>query len=469
MLNYKSALKSYYAICIVLLLASWWAFGLAAIEPSLIYQPLKSYLLPIQLEENSSLLNASSCLWTHPQVLIAKHYRIINEIFNVILASGLSLVFFSIYFSSELKQNTLSSIQKHSLILAALFSLAIPSDSSDMFGYIARGAQQVYFNLNPFTHVVSEISHWREQDLLANLMWQNNPSPYGPLFMLLSAFLTLVSFKNFYLALLIFKLFNFVLFYLLLKLFTKFTNNIRVYALLSLNPFFLVEILWNGHNDILMAFLLLYLLHLLIHQSRYNSAVFICFLGLLIKYLTIVLLPLILIYAWKQARNCPYWGLASGLGLTGLLIGFYDLFNSQHQAISENATLSHKSLFDAINSLYKYFSHQDLPSFCKMIFFCAFVIFALWIYYKFWRYSDSNKLLQYSFYLLAVLICLVSPKFHSWYLINFLPLGLLVEPWLMGLLTGFHLFSITLVDQANIVNFVLLTLVPWIIYKKQKS
>ena len=69
-----------------------------------------------------------------------------------------------------------------SFVFAAIFLFMIPNDSSDIYGYLARGSQQIDYGLNPYHFTVSEIDQWLEQPLLANInhLWSYNPAPYGP-------------------------------------------------------------------------------------------------------------------------------------------------------------------------------------------------------------------------------------------------------------------------------------------------
>ena len=67
--------------------------------------------------------------------------------------------------------------------LTALFTLTSPILSSDIFGYIAYAHLGVLAGLNPYTHGAQATPH---DPLLALVYWRTQPSPYGPLFTLLT-------------------------------------------------------------------------------------------------------------------------------------------------------------------------------------------------------------------------------------------------------------------------------------------
>ena len=67
--------------------------------------------------------------------------------------------------------------------LTALFTLTSPILSSDIFGYVAYAHLGVLAGLNPYTHGAQAAPH---DPLLALVYWRAQPSPYGPLFTLIT-------------------------------------------------------------------------------------------------------------------------------------------------------------------------------------------------------------------------------------------------------------------------------------------
>src|SRR5919202_27946 len=91
------------------------------------------------------------------------------------------------------------------LNLSAVF--VYPFHSTDVFGYINRGWQQVHYGQNPYVYTTSEIPGWRQDPMIWE-HWIYNPNPYGFLFTLLTRLLCQVGGGNWALTLLLFKAVN---------------------------------------------------------------------------------------------------------------------------------------------------------------------------------------------------------------------------------------------------------------------
>src|SRR6185437_4874217 len=70
------------------------------------------------------------------------------------------------------------------------------------------------------------------------------------------------------------------------------------------NPMIIVEFASEGHNDSLMIFLVLAALALAIH-ARPAASVMALILGVLTKYLPLILLPAQVIYLWRTRQRRP--------------------------------------------------------------------------------------------------------------------------------------------------------------------
>ncbi len=543
----------YILIFITILAASWQAFVRAFLDPSLIYLPLRSFFLAIRLNSESPFYNLPGWILANDAIKPFISFKIVNEVTFFILI----IIFVSIFFKLlDLKQWFLSKAEAPSetnfkdlvknlsfvvksffvtvkdavskkkvphhathtfmpknifeidysqitflsLMLSFLAVFFFPGDSSDLFGYIARGAQQAIYDQNPFAELVSTIPNWQQDPFFANFLWSTNPSPYGPFFMLICKAIVNLSFGNFWLALGLFKLLNWFIFFLLVSLtytilndqnFSKYLFPSKnhehigkmkkvIYSLIALNPFLIIESVWNAHNDIFMAFFILFALYMLFKKS-FNFAIIGITCATLIKYFSLVLVPIMLIYYVKFImdkvskegksisvywENFPLWGILLSAGLSYYVFSFYDLTNMKLERISENMILSHKSLFDLFNSLYKYIAHQDLPLIMKEVFLGGFLAYLIYMVYKYFKSDKELDLFEYSFWILFALIFIASPKFHSWYLCTILPLMAICKPRLALVLSCTHLLSLTLIDQANILNFALMTAVPVMLYLK---
>jgi len=483
---------------------SWINFFKAANDPNLIYNSLKSYFLPLELKGPLKEALASVSQVTVPdlnvpyfqvsfsQLKIKSFYKICEELSRWLIISVYALSFFLIFRLKSLLKLNRSQLFFYASLLFLVGALCLPNDSSDLYGYVARGAQQLYWAQNPFASVVSEIENWRQNIFLVNMQWENNPAPYGPLFMLLCKLLLSLSFGNFCFSLFLFKIVNICAFFIMVKLLMSFITGEeaqkRLFLLLAFNPFFFMEVAWNGHNDVLMC-LFICLSFYFMRRENAPWAVLMLSLAILIKYLAIVLLPLLCIVLIlklksldrKASINLLLFSVLS-LSLVAFFTFYYDLLNIDYSRFNKNLTLSHKSLFNTVSTLSESLMGYALPATFKYIFIGAFIIFAFSIYWKFFKtaqnalkvtYTEDLKaklltdsLITYSFLLMAVLVLLLSPKFHSWYLLSFLPFGFISFPAFSLVLSFTHLLSFTFIDQANILNFLVMTVLAWFITRR---
>jgi hypothetical protein len=285
------------------------------------------------------------------------------------------------------------------------------------------------------------------------------------------------------------------------------SDSSRAWYLVALNPLLIIQGLWNGHNDLLLAALCFAPVFFTVKalsseenaetvdgkQSRvlfkflkpkylsFNLAICFLILSVLIKYITIILIPLLLLWIWKRQRYIPYYGLITGILCFYFSSQYFNLFNIDYTEISNNATLFHKSLFDVINTVFKLITKTDLPKSAVLISLAAYALFYAYIFFKLffsktgkkeYHKDDENaevgvceQSLDISFLkslslVYAVLLLIISPKFHSWYLISLLPFAAISHPRLCFALSLGHLLSITFIDQAHVLNYLLMTVLP---------
>lgn len=390
------------------------------------------------------------------------------------------------------------------IAIAFISTLMLPANSSDIFGYISFGEQIVHYDQNPYSEILANIENWRLDPLLGNMRWEYNPSPYGPIFTLICKFFVSISWNNLWLSFFIFKIFNFICYLLLIYIFhhtlkyfptvhfghsfsqeIKIWNTDRVWYLVALNPLLIIQGLWNGHNDLLLAVLAFVSVFFTVksfssaetvdgEQSHvlfkflkpkylgFNLAICLLILSVLIKYITIILIPLLLLWIWKRERYIPYYGLVTGILCFYFSSQYFNLFNIDYTEISNNATLFHKSLFDVINTVFKVITKTDLPKSALLISLAAYALFYAYIFFKLFFSKQSLDLdfLKSLSVVYAVLLLIISPKFHSWYLISLLPFAAISHPRCCFALSLGHLLSITFIDQAHVLNYLLMTVLP---------
>ncbi len=366
--------------------------------------------------------------------------------------------------------------------IALMALLITPFHSTDIYGYVNRGWQQLAYGMNPYVSVVDHIPRWDFDPMLTN-HWVNNPCPYGFLYALIAKWLCIPAQGNLEITLLVFKGFNLLIHGLIGWLIwlsatrLKMPHPERALYLYLWNPLILLHQLSNGHNDIVMALFIVLAGFLAIRRS-WLWVIPALVAGTLVKYAAVVLIPLAFIYilhhrGWRTAlEGCLIGGLLF-LALGGPFIN--DFAQIPLDKISSNATITHSSLHSVFYSLYKVITHwipslyetrEPVRSLLKYLILALYALFygsQLWIAFK--KRLSPPAFIQQALLILVGLICFASLKFYPWYLGMFFPLALLLPSGnqvrrFVLILSGFQLFAFTFIGQAHILNYLLLAGLP---------
>lgn len=456
------------------------------------YFPLRSYFVLFNRNEvlNSNELPKSFFNFAGFNVIIKTliPYKIIDDIIFVFICIFLVVLFFIGYKIVQASNVNNEQIVKWSIIFSILIAFSIPSHSSDLYGYIARGAQQSLYNQNPYLQTVTEINSYSTHPLFLNFMWPSQPTTYGPVFIYITKAIVYLSNSKFFLSFINFKLLNLTIFFFLILIALRFSESKDTY-LIAWNPLILVQGLWNCHNDLFSGILIFVGLYLLLKENYFWS-VFSLTLATGVKYVALLTLPLILFYLVRSKPHRLIFinvvlGLCSGL----ILIFIFSLdyispaqelstkdISSSFSKLFENVGLVHKSFLSTIFSLVKYFCvWQNLDWNLNLVrLTLKYIFYSLFGFFYFWQLiSPSTKIINNIVLVLFVFLVFTYGKFHSWYLLNLvLLLPLLSEGILKKLLIALsmsHTFAITFLDQAKILNFTCMTLIPlFIIFLKEK-
>lgn len=382
------------------------------------------------------------------------------------------------------------------LIATAVLSLVliavIPFQSRDIYGYINRGAQQAFYGINPYLVTVGEIPNWQVDPLFMN-HWLDNPCPYGFFFAWLIK--ALVGLSNnqpnhqFLNAFFIIKSFNVLVYLITVWLVYDVARRFKVAnpAILSylygLNPLMLLQLVANGHNDGLTALLALRAIWALTEKRWDWAALPLLTLSILTKYATLLLLPFIVLYGLYQ-RNWRMLLIGGGISiaLAVYLSGIYlpsgdELWPAER--MSANAGISQHSLHSALSRLAYYVSGMNesvlemARTSLKPLFWALFALGYAGIWLKSFKtyFIDGKQwglteTLETGIWWMVIMLFLASSKFNAWYVAMVFPLALLSGLksrlcQLLILLSLFHLASFTPLENLHVLNFVLLTGVPF--------
>ena len=222
------------------------------------------------------------------------------------------------------------------VVLANLaFTLGPTLVSTDVFGYIAYAREAAAHGLNPYLSAPASIPH---DPILQFVYWKGQPSPYGPLFTILSLPLGLTSPA---LALWSYKALAGAASIALALLAAAIAqdrglNPARAAVFVGINPVLLFYAVSGAHNDLLAA-LLVTLAVLLVLRGREAAGGAAAVAALAIKVTLGLALPFLLIGA--RRRRTAATGMALGfaaVGIPSLLLFGPHLLDQVHRIASEH-------------------------------------------------------------------------------------------------------------------------------------
>jgi hypothetical protein len=177
-----------------------------------------------------------------------------------------------------------------------------PLFSQDVFDYLFHTHEWVRYGASPFTHVPSQFSF---DSLYPYVSWTEAPSPYGPVWILLTAPLSWLAGSDLFANLVLFKGLSVLCYagsaFLLYLTLGKALPRYRVAGtlLFAWNPLVLMEFGSSGHNDIVMVFFAI-LAAWLVVNGRFALGLLALTASMLIKIVTIFILPLFVVYVWRH-------------------------------------------------------------------------------------------------------------------------------------------------------------------------
>ncbi len=380
------------------------------------------------------------------------------------------------------------------VVFAAIFCLfaflTVPFHSTDVFGYINRGWQQVHYGSNPYIRPLAEIPNWQQDPMLTE-HWLYNPNPYGFLFTLIARLLARIGNGNWWLTLSLFKALNVFAYASTGALIWSASQRLpdvkpaNALYLFLWNPLILMHHLANGHNDILTGLLVLVAIYFALTE-RYLWIVPMLVCATLLKFAPVVLIPPALIFVIKNKgwRVAALSCLIAGALFAVISFPYLQDWNELRLAdIRGNATLIdnslHSLLIHIFENIARVFSglapfHGTVDTIIKNALRGGLLIFLLYQWLKVPGIYTARALATRSLLILFVLICVASSKFNAWYLGMILPLALLVEDdyWLrrlVVLISCTELLSLTFFKQAYMLNYFAMIVIPaWIIYRQER-
>lgn len=342
--------------------------------------------------------------------------------------------------------------------LAAAFAWMYPVTAIDLFLYAVRSRLWTAHGANPQAALPAAYADdpWMR---FASAEWADNVSPYGPLWNLIAAPITAVAGDDLLAALAGFKLLAVVSVLLggwliARTVGTTTPNRAASAALLFLwNPLVLWEGVANGHNDVVMAVPLL--LALLAWARRWDRWVVpLLVIAALIKYVTLLLVPLAAIALWRRtppggARwRLVAWG--GGLSLAAVAIGFapfYDLGAARESIAAQGGIFLTSPAAVAVGLLRESVPAAEARRWVAVVGQTTVVAVVAWWALALWRRPERWP--RGAFEALFAFLLLGTWNFRVWYLIWPLALAAVLPwgwpagraiAWSAGGLAGYALF-----------------------------
>lgn len=331
------------------------------------------------------------------------------------------------------------------VLFAGTLLLMFPATSLDIFHYILQARVLWEHGDNPLTTAAAAFP---SDPYYSYADWREFPSPYGPLWSILTFLPTRIPGQHVVATLLAFKALT-VTFYLgtavlIWLLVSHIKPEARRFAtvLYAWNPLILLMVAGNGHNDTVMLFFLMLALYLAV-KERWQLALPALTLSILSKYVAGILLPLLVIHAWNRTspgdRKSFYLGLAwSGLVALLIYLPFWaggDTFNGLQQGRGWFVySIPELMLF----GFERWMSTDEAMNMARLT---GLLLYAVPYVALLWRVkTTSGDLLTCSYHAVFLYLLLATTLFEPWYIIWVVSLGALLgfKPWsLLAMLFSF--------------------------------
>jgi hypothetical protein len=342
--------------------------------------------------------------------------------------------------------------------LAAVLLLSYPLGAIDVFVYAIYTRGWALHGLNP---LATSPAQYPASDPWLGLAaeWIDAPSPYGPVWQLLSLGAYYAGGGDFLLQVYALKILAIlaylgcaILIYRILQQ-TRSDWALAGTIAFAWNPLVLIEVAQNAHNDIVMILFMLAAVWALTTTRRQGQRTTLLYDGLvclflalsiLTKFITIVVVPFFLLALMSRGQRwTDRFTRLIGFGLligALVVIGMWPLWPGWDQwAVVQGADSAGRSIL-ALLILFLRDGLQldtafDVARKALLGLYVLIYLYALWRLFKIiWRSKDDRseaiiqQTLASSFLALFWLLLLVMPIFHAWYLLWCFPLAVLLLP-----------------------------------------
>ena len=381
--------------------------------------------------------------WDTPELTIAKITRGDWHAGAAYVIAFIAL--FAAYLSAALLTRSHQSVTMWRVVIigALAFNLVMlflyTVDSVDIFDNIIRGRMQALYHANPFYDTPVQFS---SDPFHRYNAWDYIPSAYGPGWETLAALAALVAGDSVVANVLAFKLVSLIAYVATAVVIAVTLRRIAPHrtlfgvTLFAWNPLAIFVIAGNGHNDAVMVFFLA-LGFLFLARKNFSLAVLAEMLGALVKFIPILLVPLLMLagikhlHAWQARIRFVVLTTVACIVMTILAYAPYwhddDVLGSKWRSgnfTTSLPTLIQVSLIPALG--------KDVAN--ELVSRAALVVMALWVAHEarlVWRHSDPNQIVRSSLSILIFYLLIACLWVQAWYALWLLPLvALASDDWL---------------------------------------
>ncbi|RLT26431.1 MAG: DUF2029 domain-containing protein [Chloroflexi bacterium] len=318
--------------------------------------------------------------------------------------------------------------------LPALMALALlpmyPPTAVDMFHYQAMGRIFWIYGANPLTTPQGDFPY------PIGISWADLASPYGPLWSFIVAPAALLPGEHFVVGLLAYKALSVLSLAgctsLIWRLVRRTLPGTEVFAvvLFAWNPFVLMRVVGNGHNDLWMMLFVLAALERM-ERTRWTQAIALLALGVLLKFVPALLAPPFLLYIWTHAEGSRLRRLGqialAGLVSLALAVLCYapfwvgpETFDNVRKESAHMITSTPVLLTLVTTRWFEEPLATDLASLIPKLLFAACYLAFVWEARR-----DFNRLVGMSFAICFIYLVLAASWFRPWYMLWPIAIGAL--------------------------------------------
>lgn len=243
--------------------------------------------------------------------LLTNNSKIFQTGVYLYIITGMIFIYYLMVKNRDKIFKTDKQIFKYICIISLIFVIVIPFMGSDVFYYLGIGRLKSEYNKNPYYTTISEYFEQTKNEEIekdtvmrqGNLnVWSGTTVVYGPIWTLICSGVAKISFGNIDFGLLIFKLINVLVHILNCFVIYKIWKKKSFVLMYGLNPFILIEGIANIHNDMFVLLFILLATYMIVKKKDIMMSVVFLSLATAIKYFAVLLLPVFVIYYYKDKK-----------------------------------------------------------------------------------------------------------------------------------------------------------------------